>query len=291
MELRADLISFLFGIALVGIVLLGLKNTSYALNGVNGDAGFQTAQVTKFAAYSRSVDFAYKDLPAFYPPLYFYILGRIAALLNIEPYRMMKYGLVTIVYILPFLTRKFWSFVLPSIASIAVVLSVFFFQDWYKPSEWLSLFLFLPWWLYFIENLGLQNKTHGLLWYATGGLIGALIFTTYYYWFFIGGLSLLFHFVFQRMTWERAHHSSRALWLQRLGILSSAAFFSLPYWGPYLVSMWRTGGWAPLQNRYFIENFTLLEFPFFALSITGILLLLGFAYLLKNYKLKPLPIF
>jgi len=287
-ESRGDLFAMVLGLCFAGIVLLGLKNTSYTLNGVSGDQGFQTAQVTKFSSYSGAVDFAYKDLPPFYPPLYFFVLGKTAGLLGIEPYRMLKYGLIATAFILPFLTRKVWFWIQPGVFSFAAIFSLLFFQEWYKPFEWLSLVIFIPWWLHFVDGVGVKKNKRNPLWIILGGLLGAMLFSTYYYWFFIGGISLLIRFLLRATSWADGRDNSKDIRASRVFVLVGTAIFSLPYWGPLVASMWTTGGWVSLQNRYFLAEFNNLRFPFLEFSVTGVIMLAGLVYLLQSFRRSTL---
>ncbi|HYN88340.1 MAG TPA: arabinofuranosyltransferase, partial [Ardenticatenaceae bacterium] len=91
---KYELAVALFSLFLTVVAFLPLKNTPFGLNGALHDQAYYTAAVTKFAAFRDNVDIIYKDLPSFYPPLYFYILGRLAAFSRVEPYLMIRYGLL-----------------------------------------------------------------------------------------------------------------------------------------------------------------------------------------------------
>jgi len=283
-ELMGQLLALFLGLFFAGLVMLTLRDTSFSFNGVSGDQGLLTAQVTKFASYPGPVDFAYKDLPPFYPPLALFVLGKIAAIFGIEPYRMLKYGLIAMVFVIPFLTLRFWSWMRPAALSLAAIFSLLLFQEWYKPFEWLALALFVPWWLHFVDGVGAKKGSRHLGWIAVGSLLGAALFSTYYYWFFIGGLSLLIRF-FLRNTPEADGKEKEGV--SRISgplVLTGAAIFSAPYWVPLLVSMWRTGGWVSLQNRYFLDEFNTLPFPFLEFSIPGVLMLAGLVYLVQSFR-------
>lgn len=274
----------LIGICLAGIVLLGLKNTSYGLNGIGGDQGLQTAQVTKFAAFAGAVDFAYKDLPPFYPPAYFLVLGKVAGVLGIDPYRLLKFGLIAVAFTLPILVRVLWSWLRQRALILAPILGTVLYQDWYKPYEWLALALFIPWWLYFVEGAGGQKGKPSLAWFILGSLVGAVLFSTYYYWFFLGALALAIRYLLGRTAAGGKSTPPWVEWRTRSIMLAGSALLSLPYWGPLLFSMAQTGGWASLQNRYFIDEFNTLHFPFLDPSIMGLAALGGLVYLLSSFQ-------
>jgi hypothetical protein len=271
------------------LVLAALQPTPYTLDGISGDQGLYTAYVTKFATYAGNVDAIYGDLPAFYPPLYFYLLGRAADWLTLEPFRLLKMGLLTTTLLLPFALAWIWRRLvdLPYAAAAAFVLLLE--PQWYKPAEWLTMVLFVPWWLHWVENVHghrPQSRAAQWRWWLVGGLIGALIFQSYYYWFFVGGLSLL-----GQVGWGLVRPTGRAavrkLLTNALPMLASSAILSVLYWGPYLYSMARSGGWHVLQNRWIAEGKLPLPLPFAEATPVALLLLLGLLYLAATATTSP----
>lgn len=282
---RSNLAVGVLSLFLTVTVFLTLKNTPYSLNGTGADQRLITAYVTKFATYSSNVDVIYKGLPAFYPPLYFYILGRLGAFFTIEPYKMIKFGLVGVTFLTPFVTWWLWRRLTP--AAVAVAFVALFYHEWFKPFEWISLTMFVPWWLYWVDGITLREvrpatRSHQLWWFVIGGFIGSLIFQTYYYWFFIGGISWLLTLI---ASWFEIDKDDASRWQNSkngLLMLASTAFFSILYWGPYLYSMYVTGGWQPLQNRWISAGKIPLPLPFLDDSIEGLFLAGGLLYLLLS---------
>src|SRR6476659_6804467 len=78
-----------FGVLVLGLLL---KPNAFAPLGAVADQSYRTAYLTKFAHHWGLVDYAYKDLPSFYPPLFFWVLGRLSALLGVAPWKMLKVG-------------------------------------------------------------------------------------------------------------------------------------------------------------------------------------------------------
>ncbi|MCW5876199.1 MAG: arabinofuranosyltransferase [Anaerolineales bacterium] len=277
-QFKVELVAVLLGVCFSALVFYVLRETSYSFNGIAGDQGFITVQVTKFAYFSKSVDFAYAQLPAFYPPLYFFVLGKIAAALSIEPYKIIKYGLIVVAFFLPLVSVKLWSRIRAGELAVFPLFALLIFQEWYKPYEWLTLVAFIPWWLYAIEGIEPKKGASFGCW-LLNSLIGAVLFSTYYYWFFIGGISLILRIVFRPIREEFGFDYKSGFM-----VLLGSAIFSSAYWAPFLASMWRSGGWTSYQNRYFLPDFNNLTFPFLESSSTGLLLLAGLAYLLVTFK-------
>ncbi len=265
---------------MVVLVALALKGTPYTLDAIEADQRFYTAFVTKLATQWGYGDVVYQGLPAFYPPLYFWLLARLAGLTAIEPYMTMKIGVLVTAFLMPYGAAWMWGRTVAVPFAVAPAFVMLFYQEWFKTAEWLSLVLFVPWWIAWVENgAGRSFSTRGKkwLWWALGGLVGSLIFQTYYYWFFIGGISLIIQWVWDRAK-PRGTHSLELT--NAIAVLVSTALFSIVYWGPYLVSMAQTGGWQPLQNRWLSEGKIPLPFPFLDGSVEGGFLLAGLFYLL-----------
>lgn len=267
----------------VTVVLLLLRNTPYSFGGAKGDPGFHIAYITKFISTTKFVDFYYKDLPSFYPPLYFYLLGKLAFLLHFPSYAMPKIGLVLVMYGLPFILYLFWKHIDGGTVAVAIALFVMFmFHTWVKPSDDLSMLVFIPWWLYFVDNVARAKYT--LRFVVIGGIIGSLIFQTFYYWFFVGGISLFVHEFLSKIVTNSQRGKSVKTLLKKAGILLSTAFFSSYYWLPFIISMYRTHGWQQLQARDFSLSNVDLALPMFSFDLLGICFLLGFFYLLYSFR-------
>lgn len=271
----------LLSLLLTFVVLATLKTTPYTLDALSGDQGLYTAYVTKFATYSGNVDAIYADLPAFYPPLYFYVLGRLAAWFQIEPFKLLQVGLLATTLLLPYALAWFWRQVVALPLAVAAAFTLLVDQQWYKPAEWFTMVLFVPWWLYWVENV--TQRTFATWrarwrWWIVGGVIGALIFQTYYYWFFVGGLSVLIQ-VTAGLFGRSPIRTISGIVRNTVPMLVSSACFSAFYWGPYLYSMISTGGWQVLQNRWLALGKIMMPLPFAAESFAAIGLLVGVLYL------------
>ncbi|MCB0188787.1 MAG: arabinofuranosyltransferase, partial [Caldilineaceae bacterium] len=161
------------GLFLSFIVMASLRNTPFNLEALSGDQGFYSAYVTKFAHYRSYVDVVYADLPAFYPPLFYYLLGRIAAFLAIEPFQMLKLSVLATTLALPFVLTLVWRRLVTLPLATVAAFTLLVEQQWYKPAEWITMTIFLPWWLYWVENVTQQrfpSRRRQWLWWLTGGL-------------------------------------------------------------------------------------------------------------------------
>lgn len=242
------------------------RNTAFSFSGIEDDLKFITASITKYANYWSWVDFSYKGLSAFYPPLYFYVLGKIAWLCDIEPYRIVRYGLFAEMLLLPPLVYLAWSKRVSSLFALFLTYGLLFFSYNLnmKPYEMLTLFLLLPWWWTYGEPLGgiPEDPRRRLRMILLGGFLGSLLFQTYYYWFFLLIVSFFVDFAFHCLQKK----SLREWWKQKIHpffVLVSTGFFSSLYIVPLLIDFLRYGV-KPLQNR-FLEAY-MLDIPFYQLS-------------------------
>lgn len=279
--LRTTLLVIGVGLFFFIALALRLKNTPFTVGGINGDARFYTTYVTKLAAYGGYGDMFYRDLPAYYPPLYFFAVGRVADWLNVEPFRVMKFGLFTVVLAMPVVTMWLWRRVVDSRLAAVAALAMLIYPDWFKPNEWLALVCFVPWWLHWVDNVTgytPATRTARWRWWLSGGLIGSLIFQLYFFWFFVGGVTLLARLGWW-LGWRRHDADWRRAVVNSCWMLGLTALFSSIFWGPYLYSMVATGSWQPLQNRFFGESKAYLPLPFLAENWQAVVYGFGLLYL------------
>jgi len=286
-ELAGEAIALTVGLFLAAVVLLSFKGTAYSLNGDHGDQGMLIAQITKFSFYAKPVDFVYMDLPPFYPPLYALILGKLSLLAGLAPYKLVKYGLVGVVFLLPYLLHRAWRPLLDSRVNFFMPLIPLLFQNWYKPQEWLTVLLFVPWWIIYVEGEDHEPWPPKISRLAIGGFLGAVLFQSYYYWFFFGATSLISRLLLRRI-FSPGFRLSPVDYRRGFLMLLSTMCFSIFYWGPVLLSFSKAGGFESLQNRYYLSELGLLQLPFLQLSINGIVLSGGLLYLVRSAKANKL---
>ncbi|MCB0109338.1 MAG: arabinofuranosyltransferase, partial [Caldilineaceae bacterium] len=279
---RTTTILLWLGLFFFAILTIRLKDTPFTVGGINGDARFYTTYVTKMAAYPGYGDMFYKDLPAFYPPLYYFVVGRVADWFAIEPFRVMKGALLVTVMALPLFTGWLWRRLVDERIAAAVALCMLVFPDWFKPNEWLALALFVPWWLHWVDNVTHyqpRGRVARWRWWLVGGLIGAIILQLYFFWLFVGGTTLG-----ARIGWwlccRRRDRVLRQRLMQSVLMLALTALLSAPFWVPYLLIIFVTTGAQPLQNRFFGASKIPLPLYFFEENWQSVVYLGGLFYIL-----------
>ncbi|MEK7424677.1 MAG: arabinofuranosyltransferase [Actinomycetota bacterium] len=269
-----DIVPVIAGTIAALAMATSLVGTPFAAGGLGGDQSFRTASVTRFAVTWHLVDFTVADLPAAYPPSYFWLLGRIAALTGIEPWRMLKIGAIGSALIVPSIAYRGWRHLASGRLAALMAVVPLMVENFYEPYAWLALTAFVPWWLLSVgtsDDDGARARRTVLL-----GLIGAALFTTYYYFLLVGALAFAVHFVLERtITGRRTGFRTRAIAL--IGAVSLAV--ASPFWVPLAISIATAPSPDSLANRWFAEHHALVPLPMLDASLPGALMLAGVAHL------------
>lgn len=257
--------------------------------GIEGDETFILAFLTRVLHGQYFNDFYYQGLPPFYPPLYFWITGTLARLFTVNAVVAAKIGVlltIIIAFTCPYLWQKYYAIKndteqIISSAWFWVILPFLFFCSLdfsiiiTKPYEFLSALLGVIWLGYFYENLA---KEKFKIWdYLFFGLIGGLLFLTYYFWWF---LLIPVLFILTLMNGNRFRSISRVI---TTGII--IFIIATIYLLPLAYSFWQKGieNW---QAGYFVPSDFNLFMPWFSFSIAGFLSLLGLVSLVLFRKNK-----
>ncbi|WP_044641925.1 arabinofuranosyltransferase [Risungbinella massiliensis] len=270
----------ILGFFLTVFTVFLLRNTYYGFNGVENDVEFITASVTRYANSWTFHDFSYQDLSGFYPPLYFYILGKVAWLTGIEPYMMVRYGLFAVCFFLPPLFFLAWSKVIrPQFALFFTFALIFVYPHtpfalYYKAYEFIALSFIVPWWFAFAEPLkGTPTERKKYLRFLfVGGILGAIIFQVYYYWFFAFIIYTAIQLVidlFRKQTWKEVFKK----YSHTFYVLLLTGAFSMLYILPMVLDF-LTVAFNPVQNKYFYFDMLNIE-PKITADIEGLVLLIS----------------
>ncbi|HEX6884477.1 MAG TPA: hypothetical protein VF530_13965 [Planctomycetota bacterium] len=243
-------------------LLLDWQSYPIGPGALGSDALFNTAIVVKRSHGLGNVDFSYRGLSAFYPSLYHWVVGTLARWTDTPAPLALKHGFYWLAFLLPLATHALWRRVLaPAAAFLAMVLTLVVVRGGlaFKPYEMLSLALFVPWALRHLVGLrpgaevGVPTRRELLL----GGTLGALLFMSFYYPFFVLATWLPIQALVElRRGGPRAAWSRLKPGVQTLGLV---LLFASPYWGPLLGDLLRHG-LVSYQNRYFQPY--MLSLPF-----------------------------
>lgn len=281
---------YAFGVGIAFLFTVLFHGTPFGLNSYFGDQHYILAAITKYRYTASWVDFSYAHLVSYYPPLYFYVLGRAAWLLHIPAYHMFKLGFLFVALVGPAVLFHVWSPLIGKRAALllTVLLFLMFPQELlYKTYEFLTAAVVLPWWLIFgegrIEWLW-QSRRRRILSFAVGGILGAVIFQTYYYWFFLIVVYLAVSFILNVIFGHETVRASLCNTWRKVGLLALVVLFSAYYWLP-LVCQLVTVGYQNYQNRWLSRSMMNIDvfYQLSGLDLVSLLLLIGFVYLLVAY--------
>lgn len=280
-------------VILYGILFIG---TEYGMHGQWGDNGNRFAYLCKMIAYDTIfTDWYYKDLPGFYPPLWFYLMSLYAKVLSLEAYQTVKFGYLLTYLLYPWLLYYMWQKVttkkIAAAISFVTIFIAYKYLDWIY-YEHITAAIFIPWWLYYFENddLSLSIKSNWKF-YLSGGIIGGLIFMTYYYWFFIAVVAILISIVLKLLDKKPFSEITRSL-LNKFYLGVVIIVVSSVYWLPLVKSIFRYGSESS-QNVWFGMHHADLTSLWNITSVESLLILGGIFftfYLFKDEKYRKFMI-
>ncbi|MFA5126716.1 MAG: arabinofuranosyltransferase [Patescibacteria group bacterium] len=260
--------------------------------GTTGDELYIAAFLQQVLSGHLWSDFYYAYLPTFYPPLYFWLTGGLAALLSVHNAIVAtKIGIVLTLaswfFVSYFAFKLFWSKIYKYQDDRPAIIS----QPWFwwllptiylllldfdtillKPYEAVSA-LFMVIWLMLWSHIFSQSQWPKK-YYWCFGLSGAILFLLFYFWWLIIIPVLLLLIVGQK---DRAQQLKRLFWV---GIIIFLA--ALPYLFPIFLSGWRYG-WENWLATFFVPSDFFTFNPWSLVSIRGFLWLAGLLGLLWTY--------
>lgn len=278
----ADLIAALWSGVGGLTMIVALRGTPYGPLGIQGDQSFRTEYITRLADTWLIQDYFYQNRPGYYAPTFFWVLGRTADLLNIEPWRMIKVAAVLGAFLAPLIVYLFWRRHL-SLRIAALMAGIpLIVQDWYEPYGWIVLVAFVPWWIevfYGAQRDGIKQRH-----LVTLGVIGGVMFSIYYYYFFIIPFFLVVHLIYSRIRGEAGWSGLK----RPLIALSVAAATSAFFWAPLAWNFLTARDFTSLNNRWLRLDHGDIPLPMFEPSLTGVLCLAGLVYLVLTARTRLL---
>ncbi len=213
-----------------------------------GDQKFHIAAILKYMKIGLFGDYYYKELPVFYPPLYEWTLAAFGRTFGVHAHALISVGYKLLAIAMPFLLYLSWSRVVSRRKAVAIALCSMIidiggsYMLVMAPYAFASNALFIPWWIGYVEasshKRSIKRKFREWLF---GGLIGAALFMTYFYPFF-----MLPFFMFAKRILDGGLKWRIAQWFESLkrpiSVIAGAALISSFYWFPALLSVLTYGG-------------------------------------------------
>ena len=264
----------------IAAIALGtaLTGTDFAPGGLGGDQTFRTAAVTRFADSWHNADFTMRGLPSFYPPSYFWVLGRLSHVFGLEPWRMLKIGAIVTAFLVPILAFVLWRRVVSDRVAALFSVVVIVVNNFYEPYAWIVIVAIVPWWLEVMHGLRREGAKPGNP--VALGVVGALLVMTYSYFFALAVIAFVLHLVAERA----AGTIDRQRIVRSAKVLAVTGIVSAPYWLPLVLSILRSDQPSSLANRWFNAGHTTLPMPMLENTPVGVVALVGFVYLVWAVK-------
>jgi hypothetical protein len=168
----------------------GLHGTPYGFGGLVGDAGRLAAQAARYTTTLHSADGIVASVPAGFPPLFPWLVGRASAIAGVPPWQVL--GVAEAVGMSAAILAGFllWRRLLPDAVALAVTIATFaVFMDPARPYQVMALVLVVPWTL---ATFG--NPARGRLGWLAAGILGGvqiLLYPPYLIFSAIGILALI----------------------------------------------------------------------------------------------------
>lgn len=214
-----------------------LHGTPYGYGSLSGDQGRFVAMAMKYTQEWHSTDSFAKGLPTEYPPLYPWLVGHLAALVDRPAWQL--FGETQIVCMSGAMIAAYlmWRRLVPPVVAFTLVgLAPAVFNQPSKDYEFLALVVFIPW---VIGTFAAPRPFRGSLHWLPAGVIGGLIVLTYQAWLLYSALGLLALIVLNlRLVTERR----AAYLLHLLGVAVTAFAVASWYVVPFLWMLLTKGG-------------------------------------------------
>jgi Arabinofuranosyltransferase N terminal/Arabinofuranosyltransferase A C terminal len=255
-----------FGSWVTLVLGTAIGGTPFPFQGLVGDSSRLTAMATRYSVTWESSDAFIRGLPSEYPPLFPWLVGRTAAVLNTPAWRLVGHFEVLWLGLAILLGFLLWRRLLPSwVALITTVVAFYWSAIPNKAYESLTLLVFLPWAL---ATFG--RPPRGRLHWLTAGIIAGLLVQTYFGWIVFASFGLI---AIAFMTW-RSETNRKAYLIYLVKVIITAAVVASWFLIPYLYGSITIGGRA-VGDLYGASNFLDLLFPFVGATPMAVLQLIG----------------
>ncbi|WP_067824749.1 arabinofuranosyltransferase [Actinomadura kijaniata] len=260
----------LFGSFLALTLRTALSGTPFGYEGVFGDSGRISAMAVRYSVSWATSDGIVAGVPAEYPPLYPYIIGKLSLLLDRPAWELIGPAQALVVSASVVVSFALWSRLTRPAAALAIsVLTLLPLGNPGKAYEVLALATFVPLVLGTVAASP-EKRMHWL----PAGLVTAVMCLTYHAYVVYSALGLV---VLAVLSWrEAADRRAYALYLARLAAVVAVltSWYTLPY-------LWAAlHGFQQVGDLYQAQQISEPPFPFLEPSLLRLVQLLGLVALL-----------
>jgi len=244
-----------------------LYGTPFGYVGLGKDMARMSAMANRYSTTIQSADPWIPNLPAEYPPLYPWLIGRAAALLDLPAWRLVGKAEVVTMSAAVLVAFVLWQ----RLVGVwpALVIPALSMLTWGQPDkafEIISLLVFTPWVLDVLAHPP-RRRLHWLV----SGVIGGLIVLTYQGWLIFAALGIAAMIV---SGW-RAAPDRRAYVRHLLAVMAVAAVVASWFVVPYVVTALRSGTQVVADLYQPPEGLLADLFPFLAPTPLALFQLVG----------------
>jgi arabinofuranosyltransferase-like protein len=235
----------------------GIHGTPYGFGGIGGDLGRITAMAQRYTHTWHSADGIVGSVPADYPPLFPWVIGRFAEITGTPAWKLMGSADVIGISATVVIAFLLWRRMFDSWLALAVTLAVFLvFTEPGKPYEVMGLDLMIPW-----AIATFANPPRGRLQWLPAGILGGLLVLTYQGYILFALLGIL------ALAWLGLPASAhRREYIARLARISIVGFIVCSWWlVPYITAN------RQMTDRYQDTLIAANPFPFLTTSPVGLL--------------------
>lgn len=268
---------FLSAFAVVTLAM-PLGATKLYLFGISVDQQFRTEYMTRFADQPGLHDMTYIGLPPFYPPGWFWIGGRLAALSGTPAWEMFKPWSITSIAIAVVLAFVLWAAMIRFEYALVVATATAAAALAYSPAEpYAAIIAVLLPPVFVLAWSGLKGRTRHGGWAAIVGTGLFLGVTGLFY------TLLLAYAAFTLTVMAVLLAAARRHWdplLRVLAVAVMSGMIALIGWGPYLLAAARgTPAESGTAQHYLPKDGAELSFPMLQFTLLGALCMLGTVWL------------
>ncbi len=232
-----------------GLTTLGLHGTRWGMQALRGDSSFRSEMAMRYADSPALADYAYADLPAYYPPAIGWLTGRLADLLGVPGWEAVKPMQILLAAVVPLLSYGLWRRVLPVLPAACVAAALALLRgDLQKPDEWLVMACGVPWWLNVFRGVHTDGIRRWPAW--RHGVVAGLLLLTHTFDFLPLAIATLLG-----MAVDLLRRRSPPLSLRQLVVLVVVGLtVATPTWIGLAISAARGLPGDDLQRRYYYEG-------------------------------------
>lgn len=273
----ADLGAMATAGTVAGLMTVALHGTRWMAYGLFADGSFRSEMATRYAEHLGFTSYAYKGLPAYYPPAVGWLEGRLADLTGLAGWEAVKPMELLLAGLVPLLAYGLWCRVAPApVAAVVVAATTALVVNIQKPDEWLVLACIVPWWIDLVRDVRAPGVRSWPAW--RHGVVAGLLLLTHTFFFLPMAVTSVLALVVDLIRTRRLRlRPGRAVVTVLVGLAVSA-----PYWGGMVVEKLRGAPSDDLQMRYTYDGANMPSLPI-PVDVQGTLGAIGLLWLAWSF--------